>query len=81
MEDAQSAVNPTRKEAMSEKKAIETGLLDALNTVSEFIRQVTGTEATQSEIADALKRYFVLNEIKEHIVMSRESGKRQAERG
>jgi hypothetical protein len=55
-----------------ENEAIEAGLLEALNTVSEFVRQVTGREATQSEIADALARYFVLNEIKDHVVMLRE---------
>ena len=81
MENAQSAVSPTRNKAMSEKKAIETGLFEALNTVSEFVRQVTGTEATQSEIADALKRYFVLNEIKDHIVMLRENTNGQGENG
>jgi hypothetical protein len=33
---------------------------------------VTGSEATQAEIADALTRYFVLKEIKDHILMMRE---------
>lgn len=58
---------------MSEQIDIEPGLLEALTTVSDFIRQVTGKEGTQSEIADALTRYFVLNEIKDHIVMLREN--------
>jgi hypothetical protein len=47
-------------------------LVDALKTVSDFIRQVTGVAPTPAEMADALTRYFVLNEIKEHIVMLRE---------
>ena len=47
-------------------------LTDALATVSDFIRQVTGVEPTPAEIADALTRYFVLKEIKDHIVMMRE---------
>jgi len=47
-------------------------LTDALATVADFIRQVTGVEPTQAEIADALTRYFVMNEIKDHIVMMRE---------
>lgn len=47
-------------------------LTDALDTVSDFIRQVTGIEPTAAEIADALTRYFVLNEIKDHILMMRE---------
>ena len=49
-------------------------LTAALDTISDFIRQVTGVEPTPAEIADALTRYFVLNEIKDHIVMVRESG-------
>lgn len=47
-------------------------VVDALKTVSEFIQQVTGAAPTPAEVADALTRYFVLNEIKEHIVMLRE---------
>ena len=47
-------------------------LTDALDTVADFIRQVTGVEPTSAEIADALTRYFVLKEIKDHILMLRE---------
>jgi sulfite reductase beta subunit-like hemoprotein len=47
-------------------------LTDALDTVADFIRQVTGVEPTSAEIADALTRYFVLKEIKDHILMMRE---------
>jgi sulfite reductase beta subunit-like hemoprotein len=47
-------------------------LADALATVADFIRQVTGDEPTQAELADALTRYFVLNEIKDHVLMLRE---------
>lgn len=50
----------------------ETALTDALETVADFIRQVTGVEPTSAEIADALTRYFVMNEIKDHILMRRE---------
>lgn len=46
---------------------------DALATVKDFILQVTGIEPTPAEIAAALTRYFVLNEIKDHILMMRES--------
>ncbi|WP_319523826.1 hypothetical protein [uncultured Desulfosarcina sp.] len=46
-------------------------LVDALKTISDFIQQVTGVAPTPAEMADALTRYFVLNEIKEHIVMLR----------
>jgi hypothetical protein len=51
---------------------IDPALNDALAAVSDFVRQVTGSEATQVEIADALTRYFVLKEIKDHILMMRE---------
>jgi hypothetical protein len=50
---------------------INEDLRDALVTVNRFIYETTGQSATQTEIAAALKRYFVLNEIKEHIVMER----------
>jgi hypothetical protein len=46
-------------------------ILDAIQGVRRFITETTGKEPTDEEIADALKRYFVLNEIKEHILMVR----------
>ena len=57
---------------MAPYQPIDPVLDDALATVSDFLRQVTGREATQAELADALTRYFVLNEIKDHILMMRE---------
>jgi len=51
---------------------IENCVKEALGTVHRFITEVTGTSPTQEELADALKRYFVLNEIREHIEMVRE---------
>ena len=56
---------------MTTPPEIEPVLTEALDTVSNFIRQVTGSAPTQAEIADALTRYFVLNEIKDHILMMR----------
>lgn len=53
-------------------EAIDPILATALTTIADFVRQVTGIEPTQAEIADALTRYFVLNEIKAHIEMIRE---------
>lgn len=58
---------------MTLDRKIEPVLSVALDTVVDFIRQVTGVEPTQTEIADALSRYFVLNEIKDHIVMLRDN--------
>ena len=46
-------------------------ILDAIQGVRRFITETTGQEPTDEEIADALKRYFVLNEIKAHILMVR----------
>ncbi len=51
---------------------IEDSLLEALDFAMNFLEEVTGQRATQEELASALKRYFVLNEIKEHITMERE---------
>ena len=52
-------------------ETLERCLVDALETVDNFITQTTGQKPTQQEIANALKRYFVLNEIKGHVVMER----------
>ena len=52
-------------------KTSDTAVTDALETVAAFIRQVTGVEPTSAEIADALTRYFVLKEIKDHVLMLR----------
>jgi hypothetical protein len=57
---------------MNSNQTIEPILRSALDGVTDFIRQVTGVEPTQAEIADALSRYFVLAEIKDHILMLRE---------
>jgi len=57
---------------MSAMGTPEHGLVEALETVDNFIAETTGRKPTQQEIANALKRYFVLNEIKAHIVMERE---------
>jgi len=58
--------------AMDSPQTIDTAVADALATVSDFVRQVTGLEPTPAEIADALTRYFVMKEIKDHILMLRE---------
>jgi hypothetical protein len=46
-------------------------ILDAIQGIRRFVTETTGKEPTDKEVADALKRYFVLNEIKEHILMVR----------
>lgn len=57
---------------MNTRPTVDPALSDALARVADFIRDVTGVEPTTDEIADALTRYFVLNEIKEHILMRRD---------
>lgn len=47
-------------------------LKDALATIERFVTETTGQPPTEAELADALQRYFVLNEIKGHIEMLRE---------
>ena len=56
---------------MSENRKLEDCLEEALESVENFITETTGQKPTQQEIANALKRYFVLNEIKAHVVMER----------
>jgi hypothetical protein len=56
---------------MSDNKKLEDCLEEALESVENFITETTGQKPTQQEIANALKRYFVLNEIKAHVVMER----------
>jgi len=60
---------------MLETGTVEKCMIDALETVENFIAEMTGKKPTQQEIAHALKRYFVLNEIKAHIIMEREGKK------
>lgn len=47
-------------------------LEDALATIERFVTETTGQPPSEAELADALQRYFVLNEIKGHIEMLRE---------
>jgi hypothetical protein len=51
---------------------VETCLTDALEVISNFIAETTGQAATPEEVAHALTRYFVLQEIKGHIEMVRQ---------
>lgn len=52
-------------------ETLEDCLVEALEAVENFILETTGQKPTQQEIANALKRYFVLNEIKGHVIMER----------
>jgi hypothetical protein len=46
-------------------------LTDAILTVLKYVREATGDEPTQEEIANALKSYFILNEIGNQIKFQR----------
>ncbi|PIE68210.1 MAG: hypothetical protein CSA23_00070 [Deltaproteobacteria bacterium] len=60
---------------MTDQTPIDPILAQALDKISDFVKEVTGKEPSPAETADALTRYFVLNEIKDHIVMVRGEGK------
>ena len=47
-------------------------LKKAIAIVERFITETTGIPPSEVELADALQRYFVLNEIKGHIEMRRQ---------
>lgn len=51
---------------------LDPAVTDAIDRISNFIEKTTGTAPTSTELADALTRYFVLNEIKAHIDMLRD---------
>jgi hypothetical protein len=57
------------------KKIFRVGkqMTDAILTVLRYVRDTTGTEPTQEELADALKSYFILNEIGNQIQFQRKN--------
>jgi len=57
---------------MQTEKLTDRLILRALEAIRHFITETTGQAPSDAELADALKRYFVLNEIKAHILMVRE---------
>ena len=46
-------------------------MTDAILTVLKYVKITTGNEPTQSEVAEALKSYFILNEIGNQIKFQR----------
>ena len=50
---------------------IEDCIRDAVRKIDDFIFSSTGERASQTRIAEALTKYFVLNEILEFIKMDR----------
>ncbi len=57
---------------MTEVEQLHPRIAAAIITIQNYIKEVTGMEATQTEIAKALTGYFVLSEIKEYIEIQRE---------
>jgi hypothetical protein len=57
---------------MTDARGMDPLIIEAIEKIEAFITQTTGKAATPREISDALTRYFVLKEIKDFIVMSRE---------
>ena len=47
---------------------IEPCIVEAVETIEHFIFEVTGQAPTREELARTLKRYFILNEIKDQVV-------------
>jgi len=52
---------------------VEECIMESVEIIQNFIEKTTGQKASHEEIAGALKRYFVLREIGEHIRMVREN--------
>jgi hypothetical protein len=52
---------------------VEPCILEAIELIEHFIAEVTGQKPTREELARSLKRYFILNEIKDQVVWQREN--------
>ena len=50
---------------------IEHCIVEATEIIEHFVTEVTGQKPTREELARSLKRYFILNEIKDQIVWQR----------
>ena len=56
---------------MAKLVRLKTTITDAILTVLKYVRDTTGDEPTQEEIANALKSYFIMNEIGNQIKFQR----------
>jgi len=52
---------------------MEPCIVEAIETIENFVEKVTGQPPTREELARTLKRYFILNEIKDQVVWQREN--------
>ncbi|MBT8366254.1 MAG: hypothetical protein KJP23_16260 [Deltaproteobacteria bacterium] len=48
---------------MAEFVRMGDSIKDAILTIMKYVKQYTGVEPTQEEVADMLKTYFILNEV------------------
>lgn len=58
---------------MKQKKELDASIIDAIDTIENFVGEITGKRPSQKEIAACLKRYFILKEILDQIVWEREN--------
>ena len=58
---------------MSKMIRLGTDMTDAILTVLKYVKIATGKEPTQLEVAEALKSYFILNEIGNQIKFQRKN--------
>ena len=56
---------------MAKLVRLRKNIADAILTVLKYVRDMTGDEPTQEEIANALKSYFIMNEIGNQIKFQR----------
>jgi len=52
---------------------IERCIVEAVELIEHFIAEVTGEKPSREELARSLKRYFILNELKDQIVWQRDN--------
>ena len=52
---------------------IEGCIVEAVELIEHFIVEVTGEKPSREELARSLKRYFILNELKDQIVWQRDN--------
>ncbi len=60
---------------MTDAKGLDPLIMEAIEKIDTFITQTTGVAPTNGEIACALTRYFVLKEIADFIILSRDGDK------
>ena len=62
----------TERIEMTDARGLDPLLIEAIEKIETFVTQTTGVAPTDGEISSALTRYFVLKEIADFIILSRE---------